>query len=585
MECMADPIREKLKELGKQHAPDADRLRADVAIIRQRDPEIGERFAGAVELLLILWPMFTFFTTTKRRMNRLFSFVSEKARKIFPGGGVTIPGTDDAPGTADPISGTNPGEPDPPSAAPTKPPRLKSATERRERMGGKKRYPGAETVVHEHPDLTCGQRCPECDRGNLYDFKAASYLRLLGRALFDLKEHKYKKLRCSGCQHVFSQTVPPEMKAHSDESARSIAAIFKYAGGMPFNRMQMLTGNFGIEVPKSTVFDMVEKVADAVAPVHEALVDTAAAADLLIADDTTARILDLEAHHEEGERKGLFTTGIVAKSEGGPTIHLYFTGPRHTGDNLGTLLERRDPELPTPIQMSDALSRNFPEGLNTFVGKCLGHARRKFVDCHEAFPEPCAHMIREIGEIYLNDLHCREQGFDWRRRLAWHVEHSKPIMDRLLAHAERQLEEHLAEPNGELGKAYQYLLNHQPGLTLFLEMPGCPLDSNEVERALKVAIRNRTNAYFFKSQHGATIGDILMSVIKTASVAGVNPHEYLIEIQKHKSLVFRNPAAWLPWNYRDTLNGLAVEPEAEVTADDDPVEEVSFESDLADAAC
>lgn len=585
---MADPIREKLKALGNQPTPDADQLRADVALMRERFPEAGERLGAVVELFLDLFTLFAYFTTTKVRLNRLFSFISERARNIFSKGKATTEDADAASGTADSATadaGTGEGSGAPTTVAPTKPPRHNTAGARKPRIGAKKRYPDAENIVHEHPDLKCGQRCPECDRGNLYDIEAIRRLRMLGLALVDMKLHVFKRLRCSGCQKIYAQTIPPEMQECSDEAFRAALGIYKYDAGLPFNRLEMLTGNFGVEVPKSTIFDMVEKVADAVAPVHEALVDAAADAEVIIADDTTARILDHAKTREEGERKGIFTTGIVARSEGGPTIHLYVTGAHHAGDNLMDLRERRDEELPDPIQMCDALNRNFPKGLRMLPAKCLVHGRRNFVDCHAAFPVECEFVIRQIGEVYKHDRECKERGFDKFQRLAWHVEHSGPIMDELLAYAHRNLDGHLVEPNGELGKALQYLINHWPGLTLFLKVPGCPLDTTEVERALKVPIRNRKNALFFKTQHGATIGDILMSVIRTAKASGVNPFDYLIELQKHKSRVFRNPVAWLPWNFRATLDRIAAGIEGFDVAEEEPVEAEIALPDVEEIAC
>jgi hypothetical protein len=34
---------------------------------------------------------------------------------------------------------------------------------------------------------------------------------------------------------------------------------------------------------------------------------------------------------------------------------------------------------------------------------------------------------------------------------------------------------------------------------------------------------------------------------------GANPFDYLTELQKHAAELGRNPAAWMPWNYRQTL--------------------------------
>lgn len=559
---MADAIREQLEDFRKQTAPDADRLWADVETVRKRFPEIGERFAGVVELFLKFWTLFAFFTASRNRMNRFFSSISEKTRKIFPGGdGTTATGATAAAATSSGDTNAAPGTSEPPPVpTPEKPRRPKAPPERKGRSDRRKRYPGAETIVHEHLDLKCGQRCPECNRGNLYDVKAVSFFRVLGHEMLDVKEHKFKRMRCSGCQHIFTPPIPPQMREHSDEAARSIVSIMKYNGGVPLHRLQMLTGNFGVEVPKSTLFDMSEKVADAVAPVHEALVDAAANSEVILSDDTGMRILDHEAERDETERKAIHTTGIVAKSEGGPTINLFFTGPHHTGENLMDLRKRRDESLPDPIQVCDALSSNFPKDLRMIPGKCLIHGRRNFVDCREAFPVECKWIIEKIGEIYKHERECKERGFDKFARLAWHIEHSKPVMDEIHAYAKRHLDERLAEPNGELGKAFKYTLNHWDGLTLFLRVPGCPLDTCEVERALKVPIRNRKNAMFYKTRHGAAVGDILMSVIRSALAAGLNPFEYLIDLQRYKSLVFMDPAAWLPWKYLATLALVTNEP-------------------------
>jgi hypothetical protein len=56
---------------------------------------------------------------------------------------------------------------------------------------------------------------------------------------------------------------------------------------------------------------------------------------------------------------------------------------------------------------------------------------------------------------------------------------------------------------------------HWEPLTLFLRQPGAPLDNNIAERALKKAILYRKNAYFYKIQNGARVGDVFISLIHT----------------------------------------------------------------------
>ena len=105
------------------------------------------------------------------------------------------------------------------------------------------------------------------------------------------------------------------------------------------------------------------------------------------------------------------------------------------------------------------------------------------------------------------------------------------------------------EPASSLGKAFQYLLNHWPELTRFLTVPGAPLENNVVERALKLAIRQRKNSLFHASEHSAYVASVLTSVIATCAQAGVDVLAYLVALQANRRAVFRDPAAWLPWNY------------------------------------
>ena len=58
---------------------------------------------------------------------------------------------------------------------------------------------------------------------------------------------------------------------------------------------------------------------------------------------------------------------------------------------------------------------------------------------------------------------------------------------------------------------------------IHLRMPGVPLTNNENERLIKRAVLNRKNAYFFKTEAGAKIGDVLLSIIETCALNKANP--------------------------------------------------------------
>ena len=231
-------------------------------------------------------------------------------------------------------------------------------------------------------------------------------------------------------------------------------------------------------------------------------------------------------------------------------IALYFTGPNHAGDNLAQVLEQRASGLSPPIQMCDALSRNLPPGFVTLLANCLAHARRNFLDLVPSFPEECRVVIEHLAEVYHYDDKTKKQGLSAEQRLQFHQNHSGPVMAKLKEWLNSQLNEHLVEPNSSMGKAIAYMLNHWEPLTLFLRVPGAPLDNSLCEQILKRAILHRKGSLFFKTQHGAYIGDLFMSLIHTCTLNRVNPFHYLVALQKHSSELFKNPTRWLPWNYQ-----------------------------------
>ena len=227
----------------------------------------------------------------------------------------------------------------------------------------------------------------------------------------------------------------------------------------------------------------------------------------------------------------------------GHQVALFFSGHQHAGENLADVLKHRAKELPPPIQMCDALSRNLPGELQTILANCLAHARRQFVDVYDRFPEQCRYLLETLAVVYRNDAIARQRQLSPEARLQWHQEESQPTMQQLHDWLRRQLDDKLTEPNSALGGAIRYMLRHWEKLTLFLRQAGAPLDNNVCERALKKAILHRKNALFYKTQNGARVGDLFMSLIYTCQLNEANPFDYLTELQRHADQLAASPAA------------------------------------------
>jgi transposase len=456
-------------------------------------------------------------------------------------------------------------------------------------------YTAAEKIEVPHATLSPGDPCPECPNGTVYDMRRPGVVvRLVGQAPVGATVYYLQKLRCGLCGVVFTADLPADAgEAKYDATVGSMIALLKYGTGVPFHREETLQASLGVPLPASTQWDVVRAQAERAEPVFHELVRQAAQGDVVYNDDTTVRILALmgergrhaattEAATAESaepaienaagdaaddsaealaegpatkpasERRGLFTSGVVSTREG-RRIALFFSGRKHAGENLRDVLARRAAELAPPIQMCDALSRNMPAELVTIVANCLAHGRRQFVDEVHRFPEECRHVLEALSVVYHNDAVARKRAFSPQARLEFHQAESGPTMEDLRIWLVQQLDQRRVEPNSALGGAMTYLLKRWEKLTLFLRVPGAPLDNNICERALKKSIRHRRNSLFYKTPRGARVGDVFMSLIHTCELGGVNPFDYLTELDRHADQLGAAPQNWMPWNYRETL--------------------------------
>lgn len=441
---------------------------------------------------------------------------------------------------------------------------------------GAEDYPGATRIVVAHPSLKPGDTCPDGCRGRLYRLKkSVELVRFRGKAALDAVVYCLEQLRCALCGKVFTAPAPEGVGEEKyDASAVAMIAVLRYGAGLPLHRIERLQACLYLPLSSSTQWDLLNQRVAALLPVLDELIGYGAQGELFHNDDTSMKILaflgkraeaarNATAGEQASKKRAVFTSGLVLLREGRKVV-LFFTGPKHAGENLAEVLSRRASELPAPLHMCDALSRNVPKlphTLEMILANCLAHGRRQFADVLDHFPDPCRFVIETLAPVYRNDEIAREQSMNPAQRLLFHQAQSKPLMDGLHAWLVEQRDQKKAEPNSGLGQAVAYMLRHWEKLTVFLRVAGAPLDNNVCERALKKAILHRKNSLFYKTQHGAKVGDLYMSLIATCEMNGVNPLTYLTELMRHPAELQVSPADWMPWNYTEAL-GRQGEPRA-----------------------
>jgi transposase len=474
--------------------------------------------------------------TLARLQRVLFGFPTEKAQQILP----KEPAADS---TSEQRADSDP----PPSP-------------RKRRGHGRQPahlYTGAEKIAVPHPHLSAGGPCPGGCGGRLSAKAPAQVVCIRAQPIFSARLYEAEVLRCNRCGKVFTAPLPPEAALEKyDPGVGDMLALLRYGAGLPMYRTAKLQKDFGVPLPASTQWQLMDASAQQHQRVYEALIEAAAQGQILHNDDTHMRVQSLRQQIVQGktdsERTGIFTTSIVSQVEG-HQIGLFFTGQNHAGENLDQLLKRRAATLSAPIHMCDALSRNESKEFETILCNCLVHGRRNFVDVFSNFPEPCRHVIESLGQVYQYEAQAKERQLSAAERLRFHQEHSRPVLDPLHQWMSQQIEEKKVEPNSGLGQAMHYMLRRWDALTRFLSVPGAPLDNNICERALKLVILHRKNSLSYKTERGAAVGDLYMSLIHTCRLNQINPFDYLRALREHAQAVRQDARQWLPWTYRKTL--------------------------------
>jgi transposase len=293
----------------------------------------------------------------KRLRKLIFGSSSERSSKIFPQTNTSGDSASDRDppeqstgeeSSAQPDSDANPAD-----AAPNSADAASNASadgKRRPRRPGHGRLPacaytGCQRVLVTHGSLRPGDACRCCGQGTVYrQSNWSPVVRLKGQAPVGGTVYELEQLRCGLCGKVYGAELPEEAGPEKyDPSVASTIATFRYGEGMPWNRIQRMQRSAGVPLPASTQWEIVrDAIPGGIQAAHDHLLDLAAQGDLVHNDDTRMCVLELsdKLKHQQPlrddapERRGVFTTNVLSRSEERPPIALFFTGPRHAGENL-----------------------------------------------------------------------------------------------------------------------------------------------------------------------------------------------------------------------------------------------------------
>jgi len=177
----------------------------------------------------------------------------------------------------------------------------------------------------------------------------------------------------------------------------------------------------------------------------------------------------------------------------------------------------------------------YAKATNTFNGQCWTHARREFLKAEESEPEKVKEALELMRPLWKVEKEIREQGLEGEAKRLYRIEHSKPLVDAFFKWVDEQQKSGLFLPKNPFSKALQYANKREEMLRLFITDSEVPLDTNDLERALRVIPMGRKNWMFCWTEIGAKYVGIIQSLIATCKMRGIDPYTYLVDILQRVS--------------------------------------------------
>ena len=377
-------------------------------------------------------------------------------------------------------------------------------------------YSGAPIVECEHPELEPGDRCPQCDKGKVYDSPPKSLVKVVGQAPLGATVYKVQRLRCRLCDAIFTAPLPAAVASlpKYDSSCASMIAMLRYGNGMPHFRLEGLQASLYIPLPDATQWDIVVQGRAAPRAVFEELIRQAAQAPLLHSDDTPMKVLSLMAERERAEAggvkpvaKAINTSGIVAvlqDDEQQRKVVLFFTGHAHAGKNMERVLAHRAQELAAGDADVRRAGGQRRRRVHHHPGQLPGPWAAPGGRCRRAIPRGRPPRHRGPGRglqarcARAARTSCRPSSACRSTR-----QHSKPIMEDLHTLDDRAVR---AAPGRTQFRPGQGAALPAQALgassRCSCARPARPLDNNLCEQVLKRAILHRKGSMFYKTVTG-----------------------------------------------------------------------------------
>lgn len=315
-------------------------------------------------------------------------------------------------------------------------------------------------------------------------------------------------------------------KSYADVSFVVGMLVDKFVYHLPLYRQHQRLKASYIDISRATLTNLVEKAALLLEPVAAAVLKSILEGTLITMDETPCKA---GRSKKKGAKHGQMRQGWYWPIYGEQNeVYFHFSSSRGA-KVVHSLLQGYNGKL-----LSDGYSAYESYAKQTEAlthALCWVHTRRYFEKALDDEPVLANQALDMIGALYAHEAHIVKKDLTGEEKQIYRGDHSKSIVDWFFIWCTQLVDRpDLVAEESPVLDAVKYALKRENGLRVFLAEPDVPMDTNHIERTLRVIPCGRKNWLFSWSELGAHYVGIIQTLLCSCKLQGIDPYTYLVDV-------------------------------------------------------
>ncbi|WP_395340333.1 IS66 family transposase [Ningiella sp. W23] len=359
--------------------------------------------------------------------------------------------------------------------------------------------------------------------------------------------------------HIQSPKTPINILegTYADVSLLAGLMVDKAVYHLPLHRQHLRMLQSGVTLSRATLINYVSQGIDLLTPIATAVLSNILTGGNISMDETPMKAGRQSSTRRSRSRTSSQPSKTMKQTYFWPMYgeqdEVAFTwsssrGKQHAMEQLagfnGTLLSDG---YAVYSQVIDTLNH---QGQTITHAACWAHTRRYFEKALDYHPKEAQYALAEIQKLYKIEAHIRKQALNAEDTVQYRLKHSEPIITALFKWIYEQRQRPELLPKDPLTKALAYAYERHHELKTYLTHAQVSIDTNHLERALRVIPMGRKNHLFCWSELGAKQLGVLHTLTVTCKLHNINPYHYLVDVLQRvsqhpaKDVIDLTPRRW-----------------------------------------